>query len=129
MTSKEQFLTIQEAAQTTGLTVHTLRFYERIGLLVAVERASNGHRRYAQRDLERMQVIYRLRQTGMPLDQIKRFTDAFDAGEEGIPTRIELLEAQRTSVLAQIDTLNQMLGWIDYKLGLYRKTEEEKKAR
>jgi DNA-binding transcriptional MerR regulator len=120
-----QNLTIQEAAESTGLSVHTLRYYERIGLLIPVERAANGHRRYDQSDLDRVTLINRLRLTGMPLDQIKRYTDALALGDATIPERIELLEAQRQAVLQQINTLTEMLGWIEYKLGTYQEKEHK----
>lgn len=123
MTSIQQSLTIQEAAECTGMSVHTLRYYERIGLLVPVGRASNGHRRFAQADLDRVTLINRLRLTGMPLEQIKRYTDAIAAGDTTIPERITILEAHRAAVQSQIDTLNQMLVWIDYKLGLYKEKD------
>ena len=64
----EQTLTIQQASQLTGLTVHTLRYYERIALLSPVERAANGHRRYGKQDVDRITLLNYLRLTGMPLE-------------------------------------------------------------
>ena len=65
MTSAE--LTIAEVAERTGLTRHTLRYYERDGLMLGIDRAGSGHRRYSERDLGWLELITKLRATGMPL--------------------------------------------------------------
>ncbi|HEV8193584.1 MAG TPA: MerR family transcriptional regulator, partial [Ktedonobacterales bacterium] len=70
---RDQLLTIQQASKLTGLTTHTLRYYERIALLTPVGRATNGHRRYDQQDVERITFLNYLRLTGMPLDQMKAY--------------------------------------------------------
>jgi DNA-binding transcriptional MerR regulator len=70
----EQLLTIRQASKLTGLTAHTLRYYERIALLTPVGRASNGHRRYGKQDVERITFINYLRLTGMPLELQKEHT-------------------------------------------------------
>jgi len=75
MTSDE--LTISEAAERTGLTRHTLRYYERDGLMLGVGRAGSGHRRYSERDLGWIELITKLRATGMP----SYYAGAIDACE------------------------------------------------
>ena len=62
----ETGLTIQQVAHRMGLSIDTLRYYERIGLLEPVRRAQNGHRRYTQQDLAWIDLLIRLRNTGMP---------------------------------------------------------------
>src|SRR6266436_10444469 len=81
MTSAE--LTIAEVAERTGLTRHTLRYYERDGLMLGVDRAGAGHRRYSERDLGWIELITKLRATGMPirkaqLDTMAAYLDAID---------------------------------------------------
>ena len=67
-------LSIAEAAERTGLTAHTLRYYERDGLLLhSVERAPSGHRRYTDEDLRWIQMVTRLRATGMPIRDVRRY--------------------------------------------------------
>ena len=69
-------LTIAEAAQETGLTTHTLRYYERDGLMLAsVDRSVSGHRRYSERDLTWIEMITRLRSTGMPIRDVRRYAE------------------------------------------------------
>ena len=69
----EVHLTIAEVAERTGLTAHTLRYYERIGLIAAVSRAPGGQRRYASADLDWLAFLLRLRETGMPIQGMQAF--------------------------------------------------------
>lgn len=114
----ERVLTIQQASELTGLTTHTLRYYERIALLTPVGRASNGHRRYDKQDIERVIFLNYLRLTGMPLEQMKEYAALLKRGDAGIPQRIALLQAHRAMVARQVEALHEMLAIIDYKLGI-----------
>ncbi|MCA9976226.1 MAG: MerR family transcriptional regulator, partial [Anaerolineales bacterium] len=69
--AKEAGLTIQEVAEMTGLTAHTLRYYEKIGLLESIDRHGNGHRRYDEADLGWIHFLKLLRGTGMPIQQMQ----------------------------------------------------------
>jgi DNA-binding transcriptional MerR regulator len=91
----EQLLTIRQASKLTGLTAHTLRYYERIALLTPVGRASNGHRRYGKQDVERITFVNYLRLTGMPLELLKAYTALLSQGDLGLPRRVALLRAHR----------------------------------
>ena len=73
MTSAE--LTIAEVAERTGLTRHALRYYERDGLMLGVGRADSGHRRYSERDLGWIELITKLRATGMPIREVRRYAE------------------------------------------------------
>jgi DNA-binding transcriptional MerR regulator len=115
-TGGDQLLTIEQASKLTGLSAHTLRYYERIALLSPVGRATNGHRRYSQQDLERIRFLTYLRLTGMPLEQLKAYTALLEQGEAGIPGRIALLQGHREQVALKVEDLRQMLGVIEYKL-------------
>lgn len=68
----DQPLTIQQAAVRTGLSVHTLRYYEKMGLMEPIPRGENGHRSYHEQDLEWIELIARLRTTGMPIADMQR---------------------------------------------------------
>ena len=85
-------MTIAEAAERSGLTSHTLRYYERDGLmLLPVERSSTGHRRYTDRDLSWIELVTRLRATGMPIRDVRRYADLVRAGAGNEQERLELL--------------------------------------
>lgn len=73
MSDETATLTIQETAQRSGVSAHTLRYYERIGLIAPVERASSGHRRYDPGDVDRVRLPRCLRETGMGIREMIRF--------------------------------------------------------
>jgi DNA-binding transcriptional MerR regulator len=113
-------LTISDVAEATGLTNHTLRYYERAGLLLGVGRNGSGHRRYNAQDVDWVVLVTRLRATGMPIRLIRRYAELVRAGEGNEAERLALLEAHRADVVAKIDELQHNLELIDYKIGLYR---------
>ncbi|HEV8192294.1 MAG TPA: MerR family transcriptional regulator [Ktedonobacterales bacterium] len=118
LANQEHLLTIQQAAKLTGLTAHTLRYYERIALLTPIGRAPNGHRRYDHQDVERITFLNYLRLTGMPLEQMKAYTALLDQGDASIPRRVALLQSHRDKVARRVEELRQMLAVIDYKLAI-----------
>jgi DNA-binding transcriptional MerR regulator len=114
-------LTIAEVAERTGLTAHTLRYYERDGLmLAAVDRAVSGHRRYSDRDLTWIEMITRLRSTGMPIRDVRRYADMVRAGDGNEAERLALLEDHRAAVRAQLRVMERNLDAIERKIELYR---------
>jgi DNA-binding transcriptional MerR regulator len=113
-------LSIAEAAERTGLSQHTLRYYERDGLMLGhVGRASSGHRRYTDRDLTWITMLTKLRATGMPIREVRAYADLVRAGGGNERERLQLLKAHRERVLAQLAAVQEHLGAIDYKIGLY----------
>jgi DNA-binding transcriptional MerR regulator len=116
MDTTQAYFTIQEAAEQTSLTVHTLRYYERIGLLTPVGRAANGHRRYSQEDIYFIQTVWCWLQTGMSLDDIQAYGKLVQRGDAGADERRALLEAHREKVVSQIESLQATLQLIDYKI-------------
>jgi DNA-binding transcriptional MerR regulator len=113
-------LTIAEAAARSGLTAHTLRYYERDGLMLGtVERAGSGHRRYTEGDLTWIEMITRLRSTGMPIRDVRRYAALVRAGEGNEAERLELLKAHRERVEAELAQVTGHLRAIDHKIGIY----------
>ncbi|RSD23925.1 MerR family transcriptional regulator [Amycolatopsis eburnea] len=114
-------LTIADAARYTGVSAHTLRYYERAGLVVTkVDRTSGGRRRYHKLDLEWIKICTKLRATGMPIKTIRRYADLVAAGRGNEPERLALLEEHRAEVLAKLAELQENLQLIDRKIGVYR---------
>lgn len=114
-------LTIAEAAARTGVTVHTLRYYERAGLVVSpIDRTTGGRRRYQQLDLDWIKVCTRLRATGMPIKTIRRYAELVAAGHGNEEERLAVLEAHRAEVLAKLEELEVNLKLIDHKIDVYR---------
>jgi DNA-binding transcriptional MerR regulator len=113
-------LTIAEAAERTGLTAHTLRYYERDGLMLGtVERAASGHRRYSQRDLRWIELITRLRATGMPIRDVRRYAVLVREGAGNEAERLALLLAHREVVERQLAEVTGHLRAIDHKIAIY----------
>ena len=117
----EAGLTIAEAARRTEVSAHTLRYYERAGLVVTrVDRTSGGRRRYRQLDLDWIKICTKLRATGMPIKVIRRYAELVSAGRGNEPERLALLESHRGDVLARLAELQENLALIDRKIGVYR---------
>jgi DNA-binding transcriptional MerR regulator len=117
----ERELTIQDVAEATGLTAHTLRYYERAGLLAPIPRNQGGHRRYRELDVDALLFLMRLRMTGMPIHQVRQYAALTREGAHTIDERRALLEAHRESVRQRILELGQNLAALDYKIGLYER--------
>jgi DNA-binding transcriptional MerR regulator len=114
-------LSIAEAARRTGVSVHTLRYYERAGLVVtAVDRTAGGRRRYHQLDLDWIVICTRLRATGMPIRTIRRYAELVSAGPGNEQERLALLEAHRAEVTARLARTRENLKLIDHKIDVYR---------
>nr|WP_239076579.1 MerR family transcriptional regulator [Actinocatenispora rupis] len=109
-----------EAARRTGVSVHTLRYYERAGLVVSpVDRTTGGRRRYRKLDLDWIRVCTRLRATGMPIRRIRRYAELVAAGRGNELDRLALLTEHRDDVLARIAELQDNLALIDHKIDVY----------
>jgi DNA-binding transcriptional MerR regulator len=116
-------VSIAEASRRTGVSAHTLRYYERAGLIDGVGRANNGHRRYAKADLDWIVFLTKLRKTGMPIRRMREFADLRRAGEHTVVRRRELLKEHGERVRAEIHTLQENLAVIDFKINLYQEME------
>jgi DNA-binding transcriptional MerR regulator len=120
--SVEHSLSIAEAAERTGLSTHTLRYYERAGLmLTAVGRASSRHRRYQDHDIVWVEFLTKLRSTSMPIAQVREYVDLVRLGDETTAARLDLLQRHRASVAAKLDDISRALTAIDAKIAIYSK--------
>ena len=114
-------LSISDAARATGVSAHTLRYYERAGLMLdPVERAPSSHRRYTEAEIRWVTLLTRLRATGMPIRRIREYAELVRAGDGNEEERLALLEAHRDAVLEQLDAMRRNLEAIEYKIEIYR---------
>ncbi|AOW86779.1 MULTISPECIES: MerR family transcriptional regulator [Streptomyces] len=111
--------TISEVVACTGLTAHTLRWYERIGLMSGVDRSHTGQRRYSNRDLDWLDFVGKLRMTGMPVADMVRYAEMVREGESTYADRRELLESTRRDALTRIAELRDALAVLDRKIEFY----------
>jgi DNA-binding transcriptional MerR regulator len=118
-------LTIQEAAEATGLSAHTLRYYERIGLIHPINREENTRRCYTVDDIGWIDFLLKLRATGMSIKDMQRYAELQRMGDETLPERLEMLKRLRNQVEAHVEEMNEHLKLIHYKIDYYSKVVEE----
>lgn len=111
--------TISEVVELTGLSAHTLRWYERIGLMPHVDRTHTGQRRFTNRDLDWLDLVSKLRLTGMPVADMVRYAELVREGTHTFAEREQLLTAHREDVRRRIDELRSTLDVLDYKIDVY----------
>ncbi|MEU8704980.1 MerR family transcriptional regulator [Streptomyces sp. NPDC048565] len=111
--------TISEVVAYSGLTAHTLRWYERIGLMPHVDRSHTGQRRFSNSDLDWLAFVGKLRLTGMPVADMVRYAELVREGDRTFVERQELLEATRRDVKTRIEELQGTLAVLDYKIDFY----------
>lgn len=122
-------LTIGQVARLTGVSTHTLRYYEQAGLLRAISRTAAGHRLYAPADLDWLAFVMRLKATGMPVAQMQQFAALRAEGESTFGARRRLLVAHRDAVRAHIAELQASLDTICDKIAYYETQERETERR
>jgi DNA-binding transcriptional MerR regulator len=110
---------IAEVAARTGLTAHTLRYYERAGLIEPPPREWNGHRRYTESDLGMITILTKLRSTGMPIEGMRRYAALCRQGPGNEAERRALLIEHREQVLSRLDQLQADLAVVDMKIEMY----------
>jgi DNA-binding transcriptional MerR regulator len=113
--------TTRQAAEKCGLSQHTLRWYERIGLLSRVDRTADGRRRYSDADLDWLMLISKLRATGMPVREMQRYAGLVRSGA-GEQERLDLLEQHRERVRVALAEQQECLALLDTKIGTYRRS-------
>ena len=115
--------TTAKAAEKIGISAHTLRFYDKEGLLPHVGRDEHGNRRFTDNDLQWLSLLQCLKNTGMSLKDIKRFAECTTIGDDTIDERLALFESQTENVKRQIAELKRYLNFLEYKLAFYQKAK------
>ncbi len=128
MDTQNDELTIQQVAEISGLSVHTLRYYERIGLIHPINRAQNAHRRYSMDDVGWIDFLNKLRATGMTIQQMQRYAELQRQGDDTLPERVEMLRLLQLEAEARVDELQEHLKLIRYKIDIYESIVEEQNA-
>ena len=121
---------IQEVCNKTGLSAHTLRYYEKEGLLTDIRRSEGGFRQYSDEDMEWLGLICCLKNTGMPLQEIARFVQLAHEGDRTLEERVELLKDHRQKLIEKMDEMQKYLDKITWKVNFFSgklKEYQEKK--
>ena len=110
---------IGQVAQRTGLSTHTLRYYEKEGLLPFVKKSGSGLRVFSDSDLGWLAMIECLKETGMSLKGVKQYIDWYIEGDSTLQNRLDMFRAQKTHIEEQIAQLQKHMEKINYKIKLY----------
>ncbi|PZS36658.1 MAG: MerR family transcriptional regulator [Pseudonocardiales bacterium] len=111
-------MTITEVADLLDISAHTLRYYERAGL-VQVDRDASGHRSYDPEAVRRLVFLTRMRLSGMAMRDLQHYVDLVDAGEQTVPERLDMLLEHRDTIRRQIRELTLSLAATEYKIATY----------
>lgn len=115
-------------ADRCGMTAHTLRYYERVGLIQPVGRARNGHRRYTEADAAWLNFLHCMRATDMSIREMQRYAGLREGGDATIEQRRQLLEEHQASIAARIAALETAHKLLTDKIANYKKIEERTRA-
>jgi DNA-binding transcriptional MerR regulator len=116
---------IAAAARRSGLSIDTLRYYERIKLVDPPARDAAGRRAYSDADLTWLEFLTKLRTTGMPIKMMREYASLRRHGEASAGRRKAILVDQRRAVAAQIAELQSCLDVLDYKITNYEQIERK----
>lgn len=111
---------ISEVAKELNLTIYTLRYYDKEGLMPFVERAQNGTRLFKESDISALKLIECLKSTGMPIKEIKTFIDWCSEGDSTLQQRYDMFLERKASVEAQMAELNKTMEVIEHKCLYYQ---------
>lgn len=121
---RETGYTIRTMAARCGMTTHTLRYYERVGLIQPVGRAHNGHRRYSDADENWLNFLHCMRATNMPIREMQRYAQLRARGEDTSLERRKILEDHQSVIASQIAALEKAHALLTHKIANYRKIED-----
>lgn len=111
---------ISEVAKELNLTVYTLRYYDKEGLMPFVERTPGGARNFKESDIDFLKIIQCLKSTGMPIKDIKDFIAWCSEGDSTLQERYDMFTERKASVEAQMEELRKTMEVIEHKRDYYR---------
>ena len=112
---------IADVSETYGLSVDTLRYYERVGLLPPVNRNESGIRDYNDLDLRRVDFIKCMRSAGLPIEVLIEYVALVQKGDKTIEARKDILIEQRELLAARMKEMQKTLDILDHKIEVYEK--------
>jgi len=115
---------IAEAAKKSGLSIDTIRYYEKSGMLPEIRRGSDGHRRFSTENIEWLTLLYWLRETGMPMKTMYRFASLYQAGDHTVPERKTILLKHSEYLKKRRADLDHCEAVLAHKLAMYEEIEK-----
>lgn len=114
-------MNIKEFSEISGISAHTIRYYEKIGIFQEIMRNSSGHRAFSEKDISWAEFIHRLKETGMSLEQIKKYADLRKMGKRTASERMNLLISHANALKDKISGEKRHLRKINEKIAYYEK--------
>jgi len=121
-------MNVREFSKCVGISPHTIRYYEKIGLLRDVQRLPNGHRYFSDKDIQWIGFIQRLKATGMPLDQIHQYAELRAQGDSTLLARQKLLETHAHTLKENLAKQQYHLDKLNEKIAFYQSAIDYKKG-
>lgn len=118
--------TVKQVAEKMGISAYTLRFYDKEGLFPHISRGANNVRLFSEQDLEWVNVVQCLRDTGMPLAEVKEFVQLCLLGDSTIPTRHQLLQNQVKKAEQEVAAMEKRISILNWKVDYYRNLLEKR---
>ncbi|WP_285889367.1 MerR family transcriptional regulator [Paenibacillus glycanilyticus] len=119
----EKYYSSKQVSEKTGLSIHTLRYYEQVGLIDGIARDDNGYRQYSESDIVWFQVLNYFRTIGMTIREMQEYTAFNRSGVPTVTARLEFMESYRRKVVDQIAELEKSLDRIDDKINFFKNLE------
>ncbi|QKY69859.1 MerR family transcriptional regulator [Lentibacillus sp. CBA3610] len=111
---------ISEVANKLNLTVYTLRYYDKEGLMPFVERTTGGKRVFKDSDVELLNVIECLKSSGLPIKDIKNFIEWLSEGDSTLKQRYDMFIERKAAVEKQMAELRKTMDLIEHKCSYYK---------
>jgi DNA-binding transcriptional MerR regulator len=119
LSNRGEYMKIAEVSERYGISLDTLRYYERIGLIPPVNRNKSGIRDYGENDLKRIEFIKCMRGAGLPIEVLTEYIKLVQQGDQTIEARKEILKVQREQLLVKMNEMQKTLDMLDYKIEVY----------
>lgn len=116
--------TIKQVAKKMGVSVPTLRYYDKEGLMPFVDKKANGTRVFKDEDFKGLEIITCMKSSGMPIRDIKTYMDLCTEGDSTLEERLEIFQKRKEAVQKQIDDLNRTMETIKHKIWYYETAVE-----
>ncbi|MBC2582272.1 MerR family transcriptional regulator [Clostridium sp. DJ247] len=118
-------MNISQVSAKLQVSSHTLRYYEKVGLIKNIERDESGNRVYSEQDLKWIEFLLKLKRIKMPIEKIKVYAELRYKGNDTVTERCEMLEEQKNKLLNQVRELNESIKFLDNKIEIYNSMKGE----
>lgn len=118
-------MNISQISEILNISSYTLRYYEKLGFIKNIKRDKSGKRDYSEQDLKWIEFLLRLKKIKMPIEKIKMYSDLRYIGDTTVKDRRMMLEDQKKKLLAQIDEIEESIEYLDNKIEIYNRMEDE----